>query len=177
VINPHTGNIVSEVLYAGWDKTLAPLLGISNASEANIDILNAVAQQGGTVEITGHSRGGITIENATGQMRQDGVINAPITTIQLNGSAGNAQNVQGNLNQITSGQGQVYQSTHQNDFVGTVIGNNPPTGGLPSGLGDAHTSYGPNVQQDDKYRVWGTEQGSVSVPTLQSLTTGKGVQP
>ena len=58
VINPHTGNVISEVLYAGWDKTLAPLLGISNASEANIDILNAVAQQGGTVEITGHSRGG-----------------------------------------------------------------------------------------------------------------------
>jgi filamentous hemagglutinin len=164
VINPQTGNAVAEMVYAAWDKFFSPALGISNAVEANIDLVNTAREQGATVEISGHSRGGITIENFSGQMRAAGVTQAPITNVQLNGSAGNAQTVQGNLDQITSGQGQVFQSTHQNDFVGTVIGNNPATGGLPSGFGDAHTNYGPNADPDVTDRVWGPGLTSPSLP-------------
>lgn len=63
--------------------------------------------------------------------------------IQLNGSAGNAQNVQNNLNQITQGQGQgqVYQSTHKDDFVGTLVGGNSATGGIDVPFKDAHSAY------------------------------------
>ena len=165
VINPHTGSVIGEVVYAAWDKTLAPVFGISNAAEANIDLVNSARSQGATANITNHSRGGITGENFTGQMRRDGVTNAPITMIQLNGSAGNAQNVQGNLNQITSGRGQVNQSTHQNDLVGRIIGGNPLTGGLPSSFGDAHTTYGPDVRDVDSDRVWGQGIKSQSLPT------------
>lgn len=165
VINPHTGNVIAEVVYAAWDKTMAPIFGISNAAEANIDLVNAARDQGAvSVDISGHSRGGITIENFTSQMRTDGVTNSPITHIQLNGSAGNAQKVQVNLNQITQGQGQVHQSTHQNDFVSTVIGNNPPTGGLPSSFGDAHTNYGPNADPMLTKDVWGPGLISPSLP-------------
>ena len=118
----------------------ATVFGINNAAEPNIDLLNSARAAGASVEMTGHSRGGIVLENVTGRIRQDGVTNAPITNIQLNGSAGSAQNVQGNLNRITSGQGQVNQSTHQNDLVGRIIGGNSSTGGLPSSFGDAHTT-------------------------------------
>jgi filamentous hemagglutinin len=164
VINPHTGTVIGEVVYAAWDKMLAPAFGISKAAEANIDLVNAARSQGATIDITNHSRGGITAQNFTGQMRQDGVTNAPITTMQLNGSAGNAQDVQRNLNQITSGQGQVNQSTHQNDLVGRIIGGNPSTGGLPSSFGDAHTTYGPNVDPDLANKVWGSGLTSPSLP-------------
>jgi len=100
-----------------------------------------------------------------------------VGTVTMFGSPVNAQGTANTVNTITSGQGTVQQSTHRDDAVGTFIGGNTPTGGLPSSFGDAHSTYGPNVQRDDKYRVWGTEQGSVSVPTLQNPTTGAGVQP
>ncbi|MDX1251985.1 MAG: hemagglutinin repeat-containing protein [Gammaproteobacteria bacterium] len=56
IINPHTGSAIAEVIYAGWDKFFGPILGISNAAEANIDIANEVRDQGGTLDVTGHSR-------------------------------------------------------------------------------------------------------------------------
>jgi hypothetical protein len=171
VINPHTGSPVAEVVYAAWDKLLSPALGISNAAQANIDIVSSAARQGEAVEITGHSRGGITIENATGQMRTDGLTNVPIANVQMSGSAGNAQNVQRSIDQITSGRGvpgQVNQSTHQNDWVGTLIGRNPPTGGLPSGLVGAHGSYGSNAEPIRSEPYWGPGQRSSSTPANQT---------
>ena len=146
----------------------ALVFGLSNAAEANIDLLNSARAAGASVEMTGHSRGGIVLENVTGRIRQDGVTNAPITNIQLNGSAGSAQNVQGNLNQITSDQGQVNQSTHQNDWVGSVIGGNPTTGGLPGGFIRAHGSYGLNADQDRSDQYWGLGNHSISLPALKT---------
>ncbi len=118
--------------------------------------------------MTAHSRGGITTENFTNQMKLDGVKNIPISTVLLNGSAGNASNVQSNLNQITSGQAQVLQSTHKDDFVGTLIGSNEATGGIsgPEGFTGAHGSYGPNKRAVDAELYWGTGQSSILSPAV-----------
>jgi filamentous hemagglutinin len=168
VINPHTGSALGEIVYAAWDKTPAPIFGISNAAEANIDLVNKAKEAGLAVEVIGHSRGGITIDNFLGQMRRDGEIQAPITSIQLNGSAGNAQSIQGTLDRITSGTGAVVQSTHQDDMVSRVIGANPVTGGVPGSFFDAHTNYGPNAEPDKANRVWGADQTSPSLPAIRS---------
>ncbi|MDX1253526.1 MAG: hypothetical protein IDH49_15000 [Gammaproteobacteria bacterium] len=98
-------------------------------------------------------------------MKSDKVGNIPITTIQLNGSAGNAPNVKNNAGQITSGQAQVFQSTHKDDFVGTFIGGNAPTGGIsgPDGFVGAHGSYGPNKRDDKSAPYWGSGQKSQSI--------------
>jgi filamentous hemagglutinin len=177
VINPNTGSTLGEVVYAAWDKTLAPVFGISNASQANIDVREQVKANGGTIVEVDHSRGNITSFNATQVQIQTGQKDVPLSVVQMNGSPINAQSAQLALDTATGGTAKVLQSTHQNDLVGTVLGNNPPTGGQPSSLLDAHTNYGPNVQKDDKYRVWGAAQGSVSAPTLQSPMVGTGVQP
>jgi filamentous hemagglutinin len=168
VINPYTGSPLAEVVYAAWDKVLAPIFGISNAAAANIDLVNAAKEQWATVDLTCHSRGCITTGNAASQMRADGVTNAPIVNVQLNGSAGNAQIIQSNIDQLTSGKGEVHQSTHRDDFVGTVIGGNAPTGGLPSRFGDAHGTYGPNAQDDKSDLVWGPGNKSPSAPARTS---------
>jgi hypothetical protein len=58
------------------------------------------------------------------------------------GSPVNAQSQADRVKTVTGGQGTVQQSTHQKDFVGTVFGNNPPTGGNPqTGALPSHSAY------------------------------------
>jgi filamentous hemagglutinin len=164
LINPHTGSVIGEVVYAAWDKMMAPSFGISNASQANIDIREQVKVNGGTIDESDHSRGNITSFNATQAQVLSGQSNVPLGTVQMNGSPINAQNAQQALDTATGGMTKVLQSTHQNDLVGKVLGNNPPTGGLPSSFGDAHTTYGPNVRDVDSDRVWGQGIKNQSLP-------------
>jgi filamentous hemagglutinin len=166
IINPHTGNPVSEIIYAGIDKLnemLGAVLPISNASQANIDVRNAAQVQGGQVVEVDHSRGSLTGSNATAEQINQGVRNAPIDNVTFNGAAANAQRMADRVNTVTGGTGTVQQATHKDDKIGTVIGGNAPTGGRDASVGNAHTNYGPGVPQPNKDKVWGNDVGSVPV--------------
>src|SRR5690606_4847813 len=148
IVNPHTGNPVSEVLTAGWDKLnemLGATLPISSAAEANIDVREAANNQGGLVVEVAHSRGTLTSSIATAQQLNNGVNDAAIGSVTFNGAAANAQRMADRVGQVTGGHGVVLQSTHKDDFVGTLIGGNPPTGGVDSGFGKAHSNYTANL--------------------------------
>lgn len=168
IINPYTGNAVSEVLYAAWDK-LNEIMGgsvlpISNSAEANIDIENVVAQQGGVIISVNHSRGALTKSNATGTMLANGIEDGAIGLVIFNGAAANAQRMADRVNTVTSGKGAVMQSTHVDDWVGTLIGGNQASGGI-NGLGIAsHSSYGPNAPPSRTIPAWGS--GNVSQPVI-----------
>ena len=176
VINPHTGNAVAEVVYAGLDKLreVTGLFGMSNAATANIDLRNLVEQQnreaasnGGQllqIDEANHSRGTLTSSIATQGQVNAGQSGVPLGTVIFYGGAANARRMADRVEAATGGAGQVQQSTHINDAVGTLIGGNAPTGGLPSSFGAAHTTYGPNVPTDRSDLVWGPDIQSPSVP-------------
>jgi filamentous hemagglutinin len=166
IINPHTGNVVSEIIYAGIDKLnemMGGVLPISNAAEANIDLRNTAQTQGGQVVEVNHSRGSLTSSNATAEQINQGIRNAPIESVTFNGAAANAQRMADRVETVTGGTGTVQQSTHKDDLIGTVIGGNAPTGGRDASVGAAHTNYGPGVNEDVKEKVWGNDVGSVPV--------------
>jgi filamentous hemagglutinin len=161
-----TGNPVAQVLSVAWDKLneiTGASLPISNASQANIDVRNAVQAQGGKVVEVDHSRGSLTSSIATTEQVNQGETNAAIGTVTFNGAAANAQRMADQVNTVTSGTGTVQQATHKDDAIGTAIGGNFQTGGQDASMLDAHTTYGPNIPIEDKIRVWGSESGSSSV--------------
>ncbi|RBA24165.1 hemagglutinin repeat-containing protein [Herminiimonas fonticola] len=166
VINPHTGSALAEVLYAGWDKVAGTTFGISNASEANIDLRDQVKAAGGMIMEVDHSRGNITSFNATQTQIERGQTNVPVSFVQMNGSPINALVAQQAFDVATGAVAKVFQSTHQNDFISTFLGSNPTTGGLTSIFGAAHGSYGPNVSTELAERVWGVGQKSISIPSI-----------
>lgn len=164
VINPHTGSALAEVMYAAWDTVGAPAFGISNASEANIDLRNQVSASDGMIVEVDHSRGNITSYNATQAQIQMSQTDVPISTVQMNGSPVNAGAAQLALNAATGSIANVFQSTHKNDFVSTLFGNNPATGGITSSFMDAHTNYGPNIDPYILGKIWGVGLTSPSLP-------------
>ena len=166
VINPHTGSALAEIVYAGWDKVGAPTFGISNASEANIDLREQIKAAGGVIVEVDHSRGNITSYNATQAQIERGQQNVPISTVQMNGSPVNAWAAQQALNVATGDAAKVFQSTHKNDWVSTSLGGNPATGGLTSRFMDAHTTYGPNVPIEASKPIWGDGVKSISFPVF-----------
>jgi len=151
------------VLTAAWDKLneiTKAALPISNAASANIDVRDQVKAQGGVVLEVDHSRGSMTSSIATSEQVNRGVTDAAVGTVTFNGGAANAQRMADQLNTATSGTGVVQQATHKDDLIGTLVGGNAATGGQDASVKDAHTTYGPNVQTEDKSRVWGNEAGS-----------------
>ncbi|TQK06365.1 MULTISPECIES: hemagglutinin repeat-containing protein [unclassified Herbaspirillum] len=183
IINPYTGNPVAEVLYAGWDKlneVLGAALPVSNSSEANIDIREQVKAQGGVVIEVDHSRGSLTSSNALAEQLNRGGVDVAIGSVTFNGAAANAERMANLVDQATGGQGVVYQSTHKNDPVGTMIGGNEATGGNTTSFPDSHGAYtgylpperltngdvNPIRLRIDE--IWG--KGKISTPILVSPT-------
>ena len=167
VINPHTGNPVAEIVYAAWDIVASPIFGISNASEANIDLRAQVKAAGGTIVEVDHSRGNITSFNATQAQLQRGETDVPLSVMQMNGSPVNAWAAQQVLDVATGLNAKVFQSTHQNDLVSTFFGGNPATGGLISSFMESHTNYGTNIDSDVARKIWGV--GIFSSPSLPAF--------
>ena len=175
IVNPYTGNVVSEIIYAGVDKLnelAGAALPISNASQANIDVRNAAQAQGGVVVEVDHSRGSLTSSNATAEQINQGVTNAAIGGVTFNGAAANAQRMADRIDTVTNGTGVVQQATHKDDTVGTFVGGNAPTGGQDATMGAAHTNYGPGVKPKEKEEVWGNDVGSVPVVVKPTNTQG-----
>lgn len=130
---PEANNKVSELLIAGYQKFMEnSALGLTNATQQIVDISQYFG--GSELNLVGHSRGGMTIGNALETQRENGASNSlSKTSIQLYGSAYNAQDaanlldaLNGNSNSATSS---VSVQTHEYDFVGRILGNNPSTGG------------------------------------------------
>jgi len=129
---PPANNFFSELLIAGYQKYLeSGTLGLTNATQSNVQIMNQYRQTG--LQVDGHSRGGMTTGNAveavTSQSNAQGSLSG--TDISLFGSAYNAQQAADLLNKLGTQdkQGTVQSTVHIDDFVGTIIGNNPATGG------------------------------------------------
>jgi filamentous hemagglutinin len=193
VINPHTGNALTELIYAGYDKlneVLGGIMPVSNATLATVDIRKRAAELGASVDSSAHSRGTLTEVLATQYQLRTGQENLNISSQFFYGGAANAQRAADQLSKATNGQGQLYQSTHTSDPVGTLIGGNEPTGGVPfSNPITGHTQYGPNFgvhndeeenadRQEKLNSTWGqTSRDAVLVPpsilsTEQSTTQG-----
>lgn len=145
VTNPYTGNFLSELVYAGYDKLnniLGGVLPVSGSSGANIDIRNAALLQGARVVEVDHSRGSLTGMNATQSQVNSGQTNVPLDLVTFNGAAASAQGMADLCYTVSDGGCTVQQSTHVNDLVGTWIGGNPGTGGIAdASWGAAHTNY------------------------------------
>lgn len=128
---PQASNAISELLIAGYQYFLENgTTGLTNATQTNVDLW---LQTGGDITLDGHSRGGMTIGNAFEYLNSLGVQGGN-TTVNLFGSAYNAQDMANEVNQLTNGVGNVNQATNNYDFVGRLLGGNPGTGGvIPSG--------------------------------------------
>ena len=128
IVNPPTGNVVSEMLYVGYDKLnlmTGSHLPITNASVVNQTINNEVKAQGVEINDVDHSSGTITRTNALQDQYNNGVRNLPLGNSTYNGGAANAFSASHLNNNISGGQGVLQQSCHPYDPVCRVIGANP----------------------------------------------------
>ncbi|SDR04137.1 hemagglutinin repeat-containing protein [Pseudoxanthomonas sp. CF125] len=187
ILNPYTGNPVAEVLYAGYDK-LNDLLGgalpLTSASQTNQEFLRIANEQGGVVSSVNHSRGGMTMTNALGDLNRQGITGMPIGSVRYNGAAGNAQEADSLVSKVGNGWGEVSQSTHPTDLVARWIGRNPATAEKNDGsFPKSHSSYTgylppligvdgkPNDIRKQTDKAWG--QGNYSKPVIVESTKGK----
>jgi len=174
IANPETGDFIAEFMYAGVDKLRemtgwTGLLGMSNSGVANGHLREKVAEYNrnrppGAIELriieVAHSRGTLVSSITSAHQLKNGVTDTPIKSILFNGAAANAQRASNRLNIVTSGKGELWQSTHYFDPISRLIGGNPSTGGSWPG-GDpvsvilkSHI-YGSNVRSDIRMETWG----------------------
>ena len=143
VMNPATGNyegkmiltsLVSELMYAGYDKTNdllgGRLLPLSNSQRLNQELFMEAKREGWMVDVSNHSRGGLTGSTALSDLNNaHGIDQVPIRKFRAYGTATNMQMLANRLqnNGFTYVQdGQVYQSAaysavHKADFVGRLV--------------------------------------------------------
>ena len=151
VYNRPTGNPFSELLYAAYDKTndlLGGRLPLSNAERANVLFYDYAKRNNYKVDLSNHSRGGMTASVALQYANRHGLTEIPIREARFYGSATNTPRYADNLqkngysyeeNGKTYGSA-TYAATHYTDFVGRtpllllrskyIVGGNKPTGGV-----------------------------------------------
>ncbi len=155
---PQANNVLSELLVAGYQKFMeGDAWGLTNSSQEFVNLMNEYGNDG--LALYGHSRGAMTIINAMEVLANEPAGNVVLgnTSVSLFGPAYNAQEAAGLLNRLSGGRNSVVQlENHAADFVGSLIGANPPTWDqIPPGsskaqewirmLGDAptvHSCYG-----------------------------------
>ncbi len=128
-------------MVAGYEKFIEnQYTGFANATQETINVMQQYGSLG--LQIDGHSRGGLTTGNALEYLNSlgDSATGALTnTTINLYGSAYNALQADNllaplqNRDTVTDvnllNSMVIHQQTHQADFVGYLVGGNPPTGG------------------------------------------------
>jgi filamentous hemagglutinin len=130
---PQANNAISELMVAFYQKTMEPTLGLSNATQTNVNIINQYGSTG--LVLDGHSRGAMTVDNAmTTVLSNSGTGGATGLSVNFFGAAANAasaDNTLAGLQNVTPGSrpNQLISVVHVDDFVGTFIGGNPATGG------------------------------------------------
>ncbi|HEY5971524.1 MAG TPA: hemagglutinin repeat-containing protein [Pseudoxanthomonas sp.] len=173
ILNPYTGSIFDELLYAGYDKAndlLGGMLPLTGAERANQAIINDARANGGVVDSVNHSRGGMTWINALGSLDRQGVDKLPIGNALNNGAAANAGDTADLMLKVGDGREMMWQSTHSSDLVGRWIGWNPATDALENngGFPSSHSSYTGYLPPD------GTQIGGKSIRELTDKTWGSG---
>ena len=151
VYNRPTGNIISEMLYAAYDKTndlLGGRLPLTTAEKANVKLYDYAKQNGYQIDLSNHSRGGLTASVALQYANRNGLTNIPIRESRFFGTATNVQSYKNNLvennggyiykdkngNWQSSDGTEVKSAVHKADFVGNkwnlgLTGFNNTTGG------------------------------------------------
>ena len=190
--NPPTGTPVAELLYAAYDK-LNDLIGahlpLTAAEQANQDLYLYAQNNNYSVDLSNHSRGGITASVALQNLNNNrGITGLPINDVRFYGTATNVQRYANQL--FINGSGRAYSAVHQSDFVGIPIGGNSATGGT-CWLCYSHSSYyydmppetitvGGETKENPAYidyvKKWGSTDSKASQPKYVAPTvTNKGV--
>ncbi|BAP36441.1 hypothetical protein AS4_15010 [Acinetobacter guillouiae] len=157
VYNPPTTNIISELLYAAHDKSndlLGGRLPLTNAEKTNIELYKYAKDQGYLLDLSNHSRGGLTTSVAIQNANRNGLTAIPLNQVRFYGTATNVQDysdwlISNNkflIPNSTNSTG-VYSAVHQADFVGRpplILGGNPSSGGT-CWLCYSHSSYSAEI--------------------------------
>lgn len=157
VYNPPTTNIISELLYAGYDKSndlLGGRLPLTNAEKTNIELYKYAKDQVYLLDLSNHSRGGLTTSVAIQNANRNGLTAIPLNQVRFYGTATNVQDysdwlISNNkflIPNSTNSTG-VYSAVHQADFVGRpplILGGNPSSGGT-CWLCYSHSSYSAEI--------------------------------
>ncbi|MGY0400027.1 MAG: hemagglutinin repeat-containing protein, partial [Ostreibacterium sp.] len=139
---PEADNAVSESLVAGYQKVLEnSFFGLSKSTKK---LGSLIKQYGGKdtvgIEVTSHSRGTLTAANALSVLKKapHSAGHYPNIGINMVGPAANVKNTDSTLASLQGRDGvseqqkskmSIHYQTHKDDFVGTIIGGNKPTGG------------------------------------------------
>ena len=153
IYNPPTGNYLSELLYAGYDKgndLLKGRLPLTSAEKANLELYQYAKNNGYQLDLSNHSRGGLTAGVAIKHANRNGLTEVPIRESRFYGTATNVKDYMKWVNNQNSyaykvedgtnyGTG-TYSAVHHSDFVGRtpliflrtkyLLGGNKPTGGV-----------------------------------------------
>jgi filamentous hemagglutinin len=141
--NPATGSYVAELLYVAYDKfndITGSHLPLTGAEIANQEVYKYAKDNKYYVDVSSHSRGGLTASNALQDLNNNqGIVGLPINESRFYGTATNVQDY-ANLLYYVNGSGQAYSSVHETDFVGRTpwllgrskyfVGGNEVTGGV-----------------------------------------------
>jgi len=143
IVNPRIDNIVAESTWVVYKKVQEVFgFGSSSVGELNLALESIAAAQGAQLNTIAHSAGNFGVAEMNRRLEDTDRTNAAIGAQTMFGSPVNAQSQADRVHAITGGQGTVQQSTHVKDFVGTLFGNNPSTGGNPqTGALSSHSSY------------------------------------
>ncbi|MDF7676898.1 hemagglutinin repeat-containing protein, partial [Neisseriaceae bacterium ESL0693] len=142
--NPPTGNYLSELLYAGYDKVndlMGGWLPLTSAEKTNQAIFAYAKDNNYLLNINSHSRGGMTTSVAMQDANSNGLIYVPVNNAQFYGTATNVDRFREQLENVNKFEGStVTSAVHYTDFVGRspwlvgrsplVVGGNAPTGGV-----------------------------------------------
>ena len=129
VYYPKADNAISELLVAGYQKFLEGSVGdLTNATQEMKSLMEQYGTEG--LNLVGHSLGAMTIGNAMESLANEqgarGVLSN--TDIKFVGPAYNAQEAANLLDTLSNGnRSSVLLQNHADDFVGSLLGNNPAT--------------------------------------------------
>ncbi|MEJ7139175.1 hemagglutinin repeat-containing protein [Amphibiibacter pelophylacis] len=143
VVNPQANDVISEGAWVTWKKIEQVFgFGTSSAGELNLALVAIAASQGAKLDTISHSAGNFAVDEMLRKLQDSGVKDAAVGTVTMFGSPVNAQSTSNRVGEVTNSQGVTQQSTHVNDFVGSLFGGNSPTGGSPEiGSLPSHSSY------------------------------------
>lgn len=136
VYNRPTGNFVSELLYAAYDKTndlLGGRLPLTTAEKANLKLYDYAKQHNYSLDVSNHSRGGLTASVALQKANRAGLTDIPIRESRFFGTATNVKDYVSYLKE-NNPNSVVKSAVHKSDFVGNkwnlgLMGFNETTGG------------------------------------------------
>lgn len=142
IYNPPTGNPISELLYAAYDKTndlLGGRLPLTSAQKANLELNQYAESKGYKIDSNNHSRGGLT-RSVSDKYSVRHNLPTPYNNVQFFGSAANVDDYTNYMNEYGRKDFNISATTHYTDFVGRtplvalrskhIVGGNEPTGGV-----------------------------------------------